>query len=361
MSYDSERIKDQEVLISEVRRRILRLLLEEKMKERGLYLLQIARALNTVPPNIVYHLRKLKNSGFVEEVDTGYRKYYLLTKRGVQALEEASSSDSKQITARTVDARVADVYGSGMVQVVLENEKVKVVIAPYAGGRIAQLRFEDDLEFLFRIYPRAKRFGQYVEYGGIEDTIGPWPGMSYSSKYAFELEKQARTAACLLRLDLHRPPIRIEKRISLEGGSSTVRVEYRLTNQTRKAMSVPWSTHPELAIGGSPSNNYSYVPTETGVEEIKYYPSYSKIFLRPKEGWCAATNTVRNVVFGQIFPQPLIDKIGLYPTKDHHTMELIAENLALSTGGKASFSVLYHVARGGYDTIREKQKELENG
>jgi len=360
MSSDSERIKNQEVLISEVRKRILRLLLEERTKERGLYLLQIARALNTMPPNIVYHLKKLRNSGFVEEVDTGYRKYYLLTKRGLQALEEASFSDSKQVTARMVDAQVADVYNSGMVQVILENEKVRVVIAPYVGGRIAQLRFEDNLEFLFRIYPKARRFGQYVEYGGIEDSIGPWPGMSYNSKYTFELEKHTRMAACLLKLDIHHPPIRVEKRVSLEGGSSTIRVEYTLTNRTRKTMSISWCTHPELAIGGNPLHNYSYVPTETGVEEIKYYPSRSKTFLRPKEGWCAATNTVRNVVFGQIFPQPLIDKIGLYPAKDHHTMELIAENLALPGEDKAKFSILYHVARGGYDTIREKQKEINN-
>ena len=358
MSYDAERIKDQEILTSRARRRILRLLLDEKRRERGLYLLQIARALNTTPPNMVYHLKKLKESGFVEEVDTGYRKYYLLTEKGEKGLKQTSSVDSKQTAVSWVDAQIADIYGSGKSQVALENEQVKVIVAPELGGRIVQLRFEGNVDFLYRLYPKGRRFGQYLEYGGIEDSVGPWPGLSYRARYDFKLAKDDQAAACSLRLDLRREPIRIEKRISLERGSSTVRVEHTLINKARDTRTVSWSNHPELALGGTPSGNYSYVPTETGVEEIKYYPSFSKIVLRPNEGWCAATNVARNVVFGQIFPQPPIDKIGAYQAKTHHTLELMAEEVTLPPQEEVSFSILYHVGRGGYDIIREKYKEF---
>jgi DNA-binding transcriptional ArsR family regulator len=343
---DDSRIRTLDLMKTQTRRRILSLLLvQESQGSGGLYLRELARAIGTSAATASYHLEKLEEFGLVRGVSTGYRKYFLITNLGKRALAE---KDAQGISfSASIERR--KVYSKDRDEVVLENESARVVVVPNLGSRVVELRSFAVYDFLHRLYPRKGEVPEYEQYGGLEHTLNPFPGIGYLSEFEYRIgSSELHTFS-----DLELPDglVRYRKSYALDRSMPLLRITHSFQNLSDRDLKFSWSSHPEISIGGNPAGNQIIVP-EKRVRILGFTGNRTKIYVHPTEPWCAATDPATGMILGELFPKGTVSRVGIWQDTTYYTLELIVDQIGLPPDGETEFSTWIAFTRGSEETVR---------
>jgi len=292
---------------------------------------------------IRYHLRGLNAHGLVRSVSLGGRTLFFLTESGLECV--GSISMKGQITVY-----MADRYQSGKNQVVLDNGLIEVVIAPEVGGRIIEYALKGSRNLLYRIYPDSRSYGNYQEYGGIEDTLGAWPGFVWGSPWHSEIIKQVGNEAAvkLWHKVVRGVQLRIERTVSLRRDSTAIKVDYKIANDDARLVRTNWSNHPLVPV--SPKGTFYLIPSDDGLFSSEFQMGPKKEFIRPNEGWCAVAMPSNGCALCQYFKVEEVDKVGVYSPAskgypDRGTVELTIDDLRLLANDEVDFTLYYEALK----------------
>jgi DNA-binding transcriptional ArsR family regulator len=309
---------------------------------RGFDAMHISRKAGLPASTVRYHLKDLNARGLVRSTSLGGRSLYFLTESGLECVGSIAQKGK-------VSVYMADRYQSGKNQVVLDNGLMEVVIAPEVGGRIIEYALKGSCNLLFRVYPDRRSYGSYYEYGGIEDTLGRWPGSVWGSPWHSEVLQQAGDKAVVkLWHDAGREiRLRMERTIFLERGSTTVQVNYKIVNDDERLVRTNWSNHPLIPVAHS---TFYLIPSEGGLLSSEFQSGPRKEFIRPKEGWCAVAMPSHVCTLFQYFKVGEVDKVGVYsPASDGYpnrgTVELTIDDLRLLANDETSFTIFYEALK----------------
>jgi len=148
---------------------------------------------------------------------------------------------------------------------VLENEHLKATLVPEIGGKLHELIYKPlDRDVLFhhpRVELRQAVFGVNVDdwwTGGVDDVLPtghackvngeelPYLGELWSLPW--QLEREGVHAIRLTREGVI-TPFRMERRVELLPGESSLRLDYTLTNVGTQPFPFIWGLHPGFPIG----------------------------------------------------------------------------------------------------------------
>jgi len=239
-----------------------------------------------------------------------------------------------------------DLLNAGKKQVIISNDKTKVIIIPELGGRIADVQC-GDTKFLYSTYPAGVNFGPYTEYGGIEECIGGAPGTLWNTKWRWEQKNGG------VLLQVLSKGILVRKLISLDEAEAFIKIEYSFFNIGDHFSKFTFGIHPEVSIAGSMKENKYHVPGEGGIVDGGYTEAGFKDRILPSEGWCAITHDGK--VFGQMFPEDIVDALVVYYPKvdTHMVLEPIVFGVGVSPGKYAGFIYMAYMGDGDAEKIRE--------
>ncbi len=240
----------------------------------------------------------------------------------------------------------ADILNAGKDQVIISNDNTKVIIVPELGGRIADVQ-SGETRFLHTTYPEGVDFGPYTEYGGIEECIGGAPGTLWGTKWRWEAKDDG------VLLQVISKGILVRKFISLDDAEALIKIEYSFLNLGNRFSKFTFGIHPEVSIGGSLKDNEYHVPTDGNLLSDGYAEPGFKNRILPSEGWCAVTHDGK--VFGQMFPEGIIDSVVVYyPRIDTHmVLEPIIFGVGVSPHKYAGFTYMAYMGSGDAEKIRE--------
>jgi hypothetical protein len=166
-----------------------------------------------------------------------------------------------------------DVYErEGQTVVVLENALVRVTVTPTKGADITEFRLKAlDLDFLWHgphhlyelgayVPPRPSSRGAFLDYftGGWQEVLpnggGPCTylgadlgqhGEVSLLPWAAEIVRDDPDGVSVrLSVRTHRTPFRLERTLSIDAASPTLRIEEKLTNEGREELAYMWGHHP---------------------------------------------------------------------------------------------------------------------
>jgi hypothetical protein len=244
------------------------------------------------------------------------------------------------------DVYEEDILNAGKDQVIIARDDIKVAIVPELGGRIADCQC-GETQFLYRTYPEGVEFGPYTEYGGIEECIGGAPGSLWNAVWRWERVDDGVLLQALSQRTL------VSKFISLDETEPIIKVDYDFLNLGNGFSKFTFGIHPEVCIGGSLKDNRYHVPTGGELLNGAYVEAGFKNKLQPSEGWCAIT--CEGKVFGQMFPEGMVDIIEVYyPRIDTHVLlEPIIFGVGLSPEKRAGFTYMLYMDDGDAQKVRE--------
>ena len=244
------------------------------------------------------------------------------------------------------DVYEEDILNAGRDQVIIARDDIKVAIVPELGGRIADVQC-GETQFLYRTYPEGVDFGPYTEYGGIEECIGGAPGSLWNAVWRWERKDNGVLLQALSQRTL------VSKFISLDENEPIIKIDYDFLNLGNGFSKFTFGIHPEVCIGGSLKDNRYHVPTGGELLNGAYVEAGFKNKLQPSEGWCAIT--CQGKVFGQMFPEDMIDIIEIYyPRVDTHMLlEPIIFGVGLSPEKRAGFTYMLYMDDGDAQKVRE--------
>lgn len=150
---------------------------------------------------------------------------------------------------------------------VLENEYLKATVVPAVGGKLHELIYKPlgrDLLFHHpRVELRQPVFGANVDNwwtGGIDDALPTGhaceldgeelPFLGEACSLPWQLERDGEHSILLAR-DGVITPFRIERRMELRPGESSVRLDYTVTNTGTQPFRFIWGLHPGFPLGPS--------------------------------------------------------------------------------------------------------------
>lgn len=245
-----------------------------------------------------------------------------------------------------------DVLGAGKDQVVIGNDNTKVLIVPELGGRIADVQ-SGEIKFLHRTYPDGVDFGPYTEYGGIEECIGGAPGSLWNAEWKWERKDDGVLLQSLSKSVL------VRKSVSLDDVEPVVKIDYSFFNFGNNFSKFTFGIHPEVCIGGSLKENQYHVPAGDELLAGGYVEPGFKNKILPSEGWCAIT--YEGKVFGQMFPEGIIDTVEVYyPRVDTHVvLEPIIFGVGVSPDKYAGFTYMVYMGDGDAEKMREMRAARE--
>ncbi len=243
----------------------------------------------------------------------------------------------------------SDVYGTGKPEVILENPLLRVIVSPHLGGRIVDVE-SGGRKFLYTTYPECKPSGFYSEYGGIEDFLDRPPGNLWRLAWRSEIEGDC------VSLSIKWNNIFLEKRISLDGKTPVVKMEYSFLNFGPNLIRPAFGIHPEIRLNDEIAANCFHIPTRGGVlsggcEQTK------KRYVRPSEGWCASTG--EGSLMAMLFPHKLLDGAEVfYPESGTHlSLSPLIYYLGLSPGKEARFACAIYFGEGDAGSAAELWRE----
>lgn len=244
------------------------------------------------------------------------------------------------------DVYEEDILNAGKDQVIIARDDIKVAIVPELGGRIADCQC-GETQFLYRTYPEGVDFGPYTEYGGIEECIGGAPGSLWNAVWRWERVDDGVLLQALSQRIL------VSKFISLDEAEPIIKVDYNFLNLGNGFSKFTFGIHPEVCIGGSLKDNRYHVPTGGELINGAYVEAGFKNKLQPSEGWCAIT--CQGKVFGQMFPEGMVDVIEVYyPRVDTHILlEPIIFSVGLSPEKRAAFTYMLYMGDGDAQKVRD--------
>jgi len=339
-----KRIIALDLLRTAARRRILSLLsVRDGQGSGGLFLRELSRSLRISAATTSYHLQRLEEQGLVKAISTGYRKYFVITQLGKAALSEGEEPSF------SASVRVEQVYSTEHDEVVLENQTSRVVVVPQLGSRVVELRCFSIFDFLNRLYPSKAKLPGYEQYGGVEHTLNPFPGIGYLSPFRYEIEPpHLKTVS---DLDLDGAKVRYTKTFGLDSKIPLLEIGHGFQNLSESEITFSWSSHPEISIAGSPTGNQVVVP-DRQIRKLIFSGNRTKAYLHPSEPWCAASDPATGLIMGQLFPPGTVDRIGIWQDSSYYTVELIIDRIRLLPEEKMEFPTWVIFTRGSEETVR---------
>jgi len=252
---------------------------------------------------------------------------------------------------------------NGMKGLILENDKIRLVIIVDSGSKLASLIYKPtEQEFLWHnprmISPRPSYGDAYVECSGFDDCLPTiWPckfkGMNipdhgdlWSQPWSYKtLEESPEEVSVELHANGKVFPYEATKRVTLTKGKSAVRLDYTIKNLSNKSFEFLYSAHAMLNI-----NPYYEILLPEEVDQVrvfytvndrfgkigniiswpiaadkegrkvdiskigKPYVGYGdKLFTkRIKKGWCTATNRERKESITFTWPPDKLPYIGIW-------------------------------------------------
>lgn len=245
-----------------------------------------------------------------------------------------------------------DALNAGKDQLIISNNDMKVIIVPELGGRIADIE-TGNIKFLHRTYPEGVAFGPYTEYGGLEECIGSAPGSLWNARWRWEKKDNRVILQSLSK------GILVQKSICLDDAMPVIRIEYSFRNLGDNFSKFTFGIHPEVCIGNSLKDNQYHVPAGNELFTGGYTGPGFKNKVLPSEGWCAISCTDK--VFGQMFPEGIIDAVEVYFPKvnTHLVLEPIIYGVGVSPDKCASFTYMIYIGDGDAEKIREIRASLD--
>ena len=247
-----------------------------------------------------------------------------------------------------------DVLSAGKNQVVVSNNDMKIIIVPELGGRIADVQ-SGEIKFLHRTYPDGIDFGPYTEYGGIEECIGGAPGSLWNTTWRWDRKDSG------VLLQSFSQKILVRKFISLDEAEPIIKIDYSFLNLGNNFSKFTFGIHPEVCIAGSLKDNQYHVPTGGELLNGSYAEPGFKNKVLPSEGWCAITCAGK--VFGQMFPEGVIDTVEIYyPRVDTHmVLEPIIFGVGVSPDKYAAFTYMMYMGDGDAEKVRKVRASRKAG
>ena len=246
-----------------------------------------------------------------------------------------------------------DILGAGKKQVIINNDKIKAIIVPEVGGRIAEIQ-SNGTQFLYRTYPKGISFGPYTEYGGIEECIGSAPGNLWNASWFYEIKNNG------VLLQIMSRSILVRKFITLDESLPIVKIKYDFFNIGNTMTKFTFGIHPEINIGGIFRDNRYYIRSKDGIVQGIGEPAGFKKSVSSPELWCSVSNG--KYVFGQMFPKDVIDSIEIYyPRADTH---LVIQPMILGVGiapdMRSSFTYMIYADKGDEKKVEEIRNFLDS-
>lgn len=193
---------------------------------------------------------------------------------------------------RNYGCRIRDFVYRGHRLISLENERLRVVMAPDKGADILELLYKPlDVECLWRsragLRPEPVRFssplatGHFREYfpGGWHLMLpnGPEPCTHRGAEFGFHGEATLLPWDCAIerddpeRIDVsfrvrtHRIPLFVERHVSLEQGSATLRVTECVVSEAGHRVEILWGHHPTFGWPLVDAGSRIFLPACTAV------------------------------------------------------------------------------------------------
>jgi len=186
---------------------------------------------------------------------------------------------------RVRGCRMREERFNGQRSIVLENEYLHARILPALGGRLIEFAFADDGINQLLANPQSFNSGAtdggWVDYGGIEENLGQYPGQIWNAAYQVQLtrndaEEVVLTLQCPgIRLDAQQQ-VGLEKIYSLRAGESQLHVRQHISNEGTAVQRLRLWIHPEILPGGEVSPTDScYFDTPDAPLVAPFQPGYS--------------------------------------------------------------------------------------
>ena len=201
----------------------------------------------------------------------------------------------------------SDYDKDGLEEIILENEKVRIIVLPWE-GRIIRFSLKDrDQDVLFKIWPKrplnwrdANRRSEYWPYGGLEEFIN-YPTVGCHVPFDLKILNASQNSVTVeASAVIHGN--KIVKNITLFGDLPLVEVIYKIIAKNPELNVL--GVNPLIRIGGSCDQNHIFIfPTEKGYEKRRYLKNrmYGEFF-DLKEGWVAGYDEEENITLVTLFP-----------------------------------------------------------
>jgi len=222
---------------------------------------------------------------------------YLAKVSALGFTQEGKISIKTQIGRASVHEE--DLNKDGIPEIVLENSKIRATILLFGGRVIEYILKSRNENLLFKLWPQKPPWAgeprgirAFYPYGGLEEFIGyPYIGGHIIYKYKV-LKSSGNYVRVRVWANIHGS--KIEKTITLFGGSDVLEVRYALNDMVHNIHTI--GINPLIQIGPS-----------TGPEDVYYFPAeklekrspvldryYGSVFFL-KEGWAAGYDTKMDV------------------------------------------------------------------
>lgn len=245
----------------------------------------------------------------------------------------------------------ADIFSAGKEQLVLENGLLRVILVPEVGGRIAEIRM-GGIGFLHRTYPKGIRFGNYVEYGGIEECMGGFPGTLWNSSWGYKETEEG------VVLSTRSDRVLVRKEISLDDNGSIIRIVYTLANLSHRFSKFTFGIHPEIRISDSIEKSWCHLPAKGGTLSLKYTGPGFKDHILPEEGWVGAS--CGRHVLAMFFPRGVLDDVEVYfpLVGTHIVLEPLIYGVGISPMKEVRFTCQIYAGEGDWADEREAAEHI---
>ncbi len=230
---------------------------------------------------------------------------------------------------RTPECRGYEERYHGRRSIVLENEYLRARILPELGGRLIEFTSKDD--GANRMYANPASFagttvdGGWVDYGGIEENLGEYPGSIWNAVYTVQFTRREPrevevTLQCPgIRLDAQRS-VSLVKVYMLQSGEIQLHVRQRVRNEGPLEQRLRLWMHPEVRAAGevSPSDCAYFDAPDAPVSapfRLEFSASYAN-----RGRWSAIIDQEQRQGIIERYPRETVD--ALYYLIQNHTCNL---------------------------------------
>ncbi len=267
-----------------------------------------------------------------------------------------------------------DFNEDGVDEVVMENNKLLLSIAPNSGGRINSL-----------IYKETGTNEVYESLGMLYDTFleEGWGVYLANERYDYEIlrgyGKRVKVMFSKVLEGENVGRIKLEKVISMDSINSEFDVKYIVTNLNRTTQKVSLWVCNYLNIGGDVStDDWLYLPVENGTYVERFEPNYSGItwptyYLKelPEErykevykrrhtqlsdervtnGWAAYYNNTTKEILGILWSLDDVSLVKRYFSPSYYSIELVFNTVTLRPRESREFQLTVFVGRGDWTDV----------
>ncbi len=220
---------------------------------------------------------------------------------------------------------------------VLENNKIKIIIAPKFGGRIISLMSKDNQEEVLQSFNVSNTSAG----GALYDIFGrqDWPGTAnnnYNVKNV-SLTKNEDILSFEMNYSLgdslkEKNGLIINKKIYLDDFSSAVHTTIEIQNNSSTSISFQYKNASKIALGAAEEGvKIIWVPLEKDIAEIGFSPMSGSHGGRmyPTGGFIGLTAKDTKTAAIWVFDPQLIDSFDTFHSKDAASLELSFQNISL--------------------------------